>query len=125
MVDEWRTSRVTLEDIVGHAVTVASVPGGYFSRRVAQSASEAGIELLFTSEPDASLRLIDHCTVAGRFKIRPGMDASVVAAIATLSPLAVWRAWTAWNTKKVIKPFLGAAYPRLGEWIAAGGKPWT
>ena len=33
---EWTLSRHVLEDILGHAVDVASVPGGYYSRTVAQ-----------------------------------------------------------------------------------------
>ena len=51
MVSEWSRSRAMLEDILGHAVDVASVPGGYFSAVVARAAREAGIRVLFTSEP--------------------------------------------------------------------------
>src|SRR5262245_47304812 len=44
-------SRELLRDILGESVTVASVPGGYYGRAVAETAAEAGIRVLFNSEP--------------------------------------------------------------------------
>ena len=37
LLGEWSRSIATLSDILGKAVTVASVPGGYYSPRVAQT----------------------------------------------------------------------------------------
>ena len=51
MLAEWRTSCVLLADILGAAVTTASVPGGDMSRRTVAMAAKAGITRLFTSEP--------------------------------------------------------------------------
>src|SRR5262245_59030384 len=51
MRDEWSRSRHVLEDILGGAVILGSVPGGYYSRRVAAAAREAGLQAIFTSEP--------------------------------------------------------------------------
>ena len=51
MLAEWRTSCVLLADILGAAVTTASVPGGDMSRRTVAMAARAGIRCLFTSEP--------------------------------------------------------------------------
>ena len=56
MRHEWSESRQRLEDMLGHAVTVGSVPGGYFSRAVAEAAAEAGLQVLFTSEPTTRIR---------------------------------------------------------------------
>ena len=51
MLDEWTKSRSVLEDVLGHDVAIASLPGGYFSPTVAETAAEAGLRVLFTSEP--------------------------------------------------------------------------
>ena len=69
---EWSDSRDALEDLLGHPVTVASVPGGYFSAAVANAAADAGLRVLFTSEPTTKVSSHEDCTVIGRFTIRRG-----------------------------------------------------
>lgn len=118
MREEWRRSRCELEDVLGHDVRTASLPGGYFSSEVAVAAAESGVRVLFTSEPVVRPRLFGTCLVAGRLTVRPGRRAAAVAALSRGSTPAVWREWAAWNTKKLIKPVLGRAYPRLAAWIA-------
>lgn len=119
MRDEWAASRRVLEDIVGHDVDVASVPGGYFSRSVAKAAADAGIRILFTSEPVTSLDRIDGCLVAGRFTIRSGEASDASRQFVAMSGGARFRAWLDWNAKGLVKPILGPAYIRVSEWLAA------
>src|SRR5262249_17222467 len=69
MLDEWAKSRTVLEDVLGHAAPVASLPGGYFSSTVAETAAEAGIKVLFTSEPVTRPQRKNTCTIVGRFAI--------------------------------------------------------
>jgi hypothetical protein len=118
MRDEWTTSRRVLEDIVGHDVTVASVPGGYYSRAVARSARDAGLQLLFNSEPITSLKSEGDCTVAGRFTIRRGDRPAMSRRLLLPSPWARWSAWTTWNAKGLVKPLLGPAYMRVADLVA-------
>jgi len=118
MREEWTISRQVLEDIVGHGVTLASVPGGYYSKTVARSASEAGLQLLFNSEPVTSLKSEDGCTVAGRFTIRRGDRPEMSRRLLLPSPWARWCAWTAWNAKGLVKPILGPAYMRVADLVA-------
>ena len=119
MLREWGESRRALEDILGHDVTVASVPGGYFSPAVVASAREAGVRVLFTSEPETRVRRVAGCIVIGRFTVRRGCRPGFTAALANLEPVVRAREWTIWNTKKVAKGLLGVAYPRLSA------KPWA
>src|SRR5262245_44650718 len=56
MLSEWRDSLKALQDVLGKQVTVASVPGGYYSRVVGEAAAEAGVRILFNSEPTANVR---------------------------------------------------------------------
>lgn len=118
MVDEWRQSRAVLEDILGHAVTVASIPGGYFSPAVARSAQEAGIAVLFTSEPVTAIDA-DPITLVGRFTIRLGDRPDASMRLVSPAPWARGDAWLRWNAKGLVKPLLGPAYMRVADWVHA------
>jgi len=74
MLAEWTTSRKVLEDLLGHSVSISSLPGGYFSSTVAETAAEAGLTVLFTSEPVTRTSRSGPCTIVGRFAIRAGAD---------------------------------------------------
>ncbi len=117
MVREWEDSRKALADVLGEDVVVASVPGGYFSARVAEAARETGLHALFTSEPDTRVREISGRVVMGRFTVRAGCALDFAGRLGALERPALVREWARWNAKKTAKAFLGAAYPRLaGRW---------
>jgi peptidoglycan/xylan/chitin deacetylase (PgdA/CDA1 family) len=117
MRDEWIRSRCVLEDLLGHAVTVASVPGGYFSPLVARSAAESGIRYLFTSEPTTRRHTAHGCVLIGRFTIRAGSRPDFSKRVVSLPPPARLAAWASWNAKKVVKPLLGSTYGRVADWL--------
>jgi len=114
---EWTRSREVLEDTLGHAVTVASVPGGYFSAAVAQSAAESGIRFLFTSEPTTRMHTDGECVVAGRFTIRARCRPDMSKRVVSLDPSARLGAWASWNAKKLVKPLFGSTYGRVADWL--------
>jgi peptidoglycan/xylan/chitin deacetylase (PgdA/CDA1 family) len=116
---EWIRSREVLEDVLGHSVTVASLPGGYFSTDVAREAANAGVQLLFTSEPATTLRCVDGCVVAGRFTIRAGSRPDLAGAFVSPDSWARFSAWASWTAKGFLKPVLGSLYPRLTDWVLA------
>ncbi len=120
MRSEWSRSRQVLEDLLGHAVTVASVPGGYYSRPVADAARDAGVQTLFTSEPLTTTVDEGGCTVIGRFTIRRGDAPDLAQRLSSMAPWARYAAWTSWNAKGLIKPLLGPSYGRLADWVLAG-----
>src|SRR5215471_14863174 len=82
LLEEWNNSVAILSDIVGEQIDLASVPGGYYRRHVAETATEAGIRTLFTSEPRISSQVVNGCIVLGRFTIRQKVPPATVAAIA-------------------------------------------
>ena len=118
MQREWNVSRRALEDILGHDVTIASVPGGYYSKAVARSAGEAGLRLLFNSEPVTTRADERGCTVAGRFTIRRGDPPQMSRRLLLPAPWTRWSAWTKWNAKGLVKPLLGPAYVRVADLVA-------
>jgi peptidoglycan/xylan/chitin deacetylase (PgdA/CDA1 family) len=114
---EWSDSRQRLEDIVDHPVTVGSVPGGYFSRAVAEAAAYAGLRTLYTSQPTTRPSTVDGLRVVGRFTIRRGHAADMALRFASAAPWARCGAWLGWNAKALVKPVLGASYSRVADWI--------
>jgi hypothetical protein len=121
MRKEWSDSRQQREDILCHAVTVASIPGGYFSTHVARAAAAAGLQMLFTSEPTTRTSDIDGCALVGRFTIRRGDPPDMARRLAASSPWTRCGAWAGWNAKALVKPILGASYARIADWLLAPG----
>jgi peptidoglycan/xylan/chitin deacetylase (PgdA/CDA1 family) len=114
---EWSDSRKRLEDVLGHPVTAGSVPGGYFSRAVANAAADAGLMTLFTSEPTTKASIANGCRVIGRFTIRRGHSSRMARRFVSFAPWARCGAWIGWNAKALVKPVLGASYSRVADWI--------
>lgn len=107
---EWRDSIQALEAIVGKPCLTASVPGGYYARRVAGAAASAGLRLLFTSEPTRRIESVDGCAVLGRYSIQRGTAAVTAAALVRGDRAPRWRQYLLWNTKKLAKRLSGAQY---------------
>lgn len=119
---EWSQSRQALEDLLGHEVVAASVPGGYYSRRVARAARDAGLRVLFTSEPTSAVRNEGGLAVRGRFTIRRGHPPDTARRLLLPAPWARLGAWTSWNAKGLVKPLLGSSYMRVADWIHGGAQ---
>ena len=113
--DEWGHSVLVLSEILGEPVEVASVPGGYYSHRVAVAAARAGIKLLFNSEPVTRSRAVDGCLILGRFTAQRATPPGWSAAIVTGQWKLQIREYCFWNAKKVGKFLLG------GVWVPGKG----
>lgn len=110
---EWVTSTTMLSDILSEQVRVASVPGGYYSTRVAEAASLAGIQVLFTSEPITKCRYVDGCLVLGRYTVWKGMSFDTAAGLASGQLPPRLKQWLFWNTKKIAKALGGEYYLKI------------
>ncbi len=114
LLDEWQRSRAVLSEILGEPITTASVPGGFYSAKVARAAATAGIEVLFNSEPTTRLSAVDGCLVVGRYCVYRGMsDTDATCLIG--DPLRRWRQSASWNAKKIAKKIAGPAYKLLRQ----------
>ncbi len=102
-LDEWRRCREALGEILGEAPAGASVPGGFFTPVVAETAAEAGYAWLMTSEPEARVRTIAGIPVQGRYTIWGSTPASTAAAYARGARLQRARLWLEWNAKQRAK----------------------
>lgn len=117
IVDEWRTSIATLEDVIGGRIDIASVPGGCYSHTVAEAAAAAGVKTLFTSEPVCTTAFVNGCRIDGRFTIRQHSAPGLAARLVTRAPFSRWGMWAQWNAKAAIKPVLGPFYLRVADWL--------
>ena len=113
LVAEWRDSRDSLCDVVGRSVTIGAVPGGWFTRRVAEAANAAGLRTLFTSEPVTKPKLMESCMVLGRFAVVHNTPATRAASLLEGSRSSQSRAWLAWNAKKLAKSLPGPLWQHL------------
>ena len=110
MASEWGRSCGRLSELLGKPTTTASVPGGYYSRRVAQAAAAAGVTGLFTSEPVRGLWSVDRCTVVGRYAVHRGTEVAEVADVAAGMPLPWMRTNLFWTARKLAKAVAGERY---------------
>jgi peptidoglycan/xylan/chitin deacetylase (PgdA/CDA1 family) len=113
LLREWQRSVDILAGITGAPVRAASVPGGHYRAVVARMAAEAGLRVLFTSEPTARAREVDGCLVLGRYTVHRWTSAETVAAVAKGSRLPPLRQAVLWNAKKLTKAACGATYVRI------------
>lgn len=126
LVGEWGDSVAHLAGIIGEAVYCASVPGGFVSRDVCETAARAGLRLLFTSEPSTRVTRVGDMQVVGRFAVRGNMSAGQAVALARAERVPHAGQWLRWNGLKPVKAALGDAYPRarglmLGRKAASAG----
>lgn len=113
LVGEWRRSRALLGEILGEEPDVASVPGGFLSARVIESAAIAGLRVLMTSEPSRRVRWFGDLAALGRFAIWSSTPPSRAAAYAACSRRARAQLWVEWRAKHATKRVSPAAYQAL------------
>ncbi|MBK8313130.1 MAG: polysaccharide deacetylase family protein [Acidobacteria bacterium] len=120
MKREWSESAKALSEILEERVLMASLPGGQYSRRVAQAAAAAGIKVLFTSEPVVRIDNVDGCLVIGRYSIQRWMPPAVAAGLASGLPTPRFKQWAWWEIKKATKAVGGETYLKLREILSIG-----
>ena len=110
LTEEWSRSVKMLSDILGEQVDSASVPGGYYSERVGETAAAAGIRVLFNSEPTTQIKSVRGCLIVGRYNVFRGMTPGLSGDLVSSHPEARIRQWLYWNIKKIAKSVAGRHY---------------
>lgn len=118
LLQEWRGSRDSLEQLLGEPVITASVPGGDISEQVMASAAEAGFQYLFTSEPSVTPGRVDGCAILGRFVVKRSTSA---ARVGRLARLRGWgQAMLVRRVKSGARLLLPGLYRRYVSHVTAG-----
>ncbi len=120
ILDEWQRSVAILSDILGEPVVTGSVPGGYYTRPVAEAGARTGLKLLFTSAPTARCHTVDGCWVVGRYTLRRWTTAATAAALADGRWLPRVSQWLVYRSLSLMRTIAGDHYTRLRErfWAA-------
>jgi peptidoglycan/xylan/chitin deacetylase (PgdA/CDA1 family) len=113
LIDEWERSVGRLQDILGQAVLTGSVPGGFYTRPVAETAAKAGLKALFISAPTTLCRTIDGCLVLGRYTLRRWSTSATAAAIAAGAPLPRASQWMLYTALNLARTVAGERYTQL------------
>ena len=116
IVNEWKTSKTLLEEIVGHEVTVASVPGGAVSKDVIKAAAEVGIKTLYTSEPTTEVRIEYGIEVIGRFTVSKDITMEFFDKIVSDKNYRV-QLQKRYKRLLLVKKFLGSNYNRFKQLV--------
>jgi peptidoglycan/xylan/chitin deacetylase (PgdA/CDA1 family) len=115
---EWSASVNLLSDLLGEQVDLASIPGGQYSRQVAEAAAQAGVRALFTSEPTIECEEFAGCLTLGRYATKRWTSAETAAAIASGKIVPRAKQTLLWQAKKMTKAFGGEYYLKFREALA-------
>jgi peptidoglycan/xylan/chitin deacetylase (PgdA/CDA1 family) len=107
---QWCDSKDRLQQLLGERVVVASIPGGFYTHRVAKAAAAAGYRSLFTSEPTTHAHVVNGCRILGRYALWHDTSAADAVALATGTGALRQRQWVSWNLKKPLKRWARPAY---------------
>jgi peptidoglycan/xylan/chitin deacetylase (PgdA/CDA1 family) len=122
---EWKESVETLADVLGRHPAVASIPGGAYSSTVAETAGEAGIRVLFTSEPTDRPWRVGRVLCLGRYTLWRGMTPEAALEFAEGRGMGRVRQRMAWEAKKFLKRVSGPSYRALRRRLLSTGSPVT
>ncbi len=125
LLREWRDSREILSRILQEPVTTASVADGYYSRKVGRAAAAAGLRVLFTSEPRATVAKVDGCLILGRYSVQSRTPAAVSGAIAARHCWPRWRQAILWQARKPVKALTGESYFTLRRLLISSAARWS
>jgi peptidoglycan/xylan/chitin deacetylase (PgdA/CDA1 family) len=116
---EWSASVQALEEILGATVDTASVPGGFYSTRVAEFARQAGIRVLFNSEPSVRVVRNGDFAICGRFGLQRDSPPERARLFAMRDRATLAREAAFWNAKKLLKRAGGEQWLAFRRWWLA------
>lgn len=119
---EWKESVRVLSECIGTQVISASIPAGYYSRRVAELAAASGIKFLFNSEPVSGAEGVGDCLVLGRYTIQQQVSATTAARIASGDWRPRFEQYVSWNSRKIAKRLGGTYYVALRKRLLNSGR---
>lgn len=114
---EWKTSINIISDILGHKITIASIPTGYSTNYVISAAHKAGITDLYTSKPGSVLNHKPSSPrLLGRYVIHENTSVEHIIRIISSKSYRL-RLYCKWALLNVIKKILGKSYSKVKDII--------
>lgn len=116
LFDDWRQSVEVLNRILGHPISIASLPNGFCSNNMIMILAQLGIKEIYTSEPFESIKQKNGAEIYGRYGIKDGMSANVVLKIA-FNKFMKLKIGVRKTALKFLKIIMGDSYVSIREKI--------
>ena len=113
MRHEWRQSRKVLQDLLGHEINVASVPGGDCDNATIEEASAAGLTQLYTSEQVTRPWVHSGATCYGRLMMLNSTSPRCLQRWLTYPRVGILPERALRFTKTSVKKLMGPMYVSL------------
>lgn len=122
--EELAGAQKKLADLVGHAITAVSMPGGRYNDRVLEACAAAGYKDVFTSDPVTEVRQEFGVRVFGRYNVRHTLSAEGLVRLLDPDSGALKREQWSSHAKRFVRNAMGDdSYHRLWSLISRAKRP--
>lgn len=112
IVEEWRYSKMLLDDILPAETKIASIPNGYSSKEVLRAMRDNGLTVLYTSEPVTKIRHYMNAQVIGRYAVTCNTTVDMLINLISSRGVRI-RLAVRYKSLGILKRLLGDTYPKL------------
>ena len=116
IMNEWLISLKKLNDILGHKVSIASIPNGYESKLVLKYAEQVGIKDLYTSKPTTQLFRYKKMRIHGRYVVLSNTGVDGIMGICNSKAYRMKQYWK-WVILSILKLILGDKYENAKQFF--------
>jgi len=109
---EWKSSKKIIENILNKKVNIASIPSGFFNKKVVKIMSEIGIHNIYTSIPQNKKIEYEKIKLFGRFAIQNFDNNSLVTEIINSNKTRL-KIFIRWYILNILRTILGDSYFKL------------
>jgi len=106
---EWQLSSQVLNDILGEREYVASIPNGYVSKEILDTAIQYGFNTIYTSQPTTNIKTYKNSSLIGRYVILDDMSTEDVLRMVSSKGCQLKMA-AKWHLLNIVKGILGTSY---------------
>jgi len=113
---EWSNSVNILNEIISSKITMASIPGGFYSELSRIALKKNGVSMIFTSIPLKKIKYnSDKQSIIGRFTIKKTTKSKVVMELLKNNSLRQIHELVMWESLAFIRSVLGPYYYQIRE----------
>lgn len=109
---EWNTSVSILKDIIQSPIIVASIPSGFCSEMVVNTAIKSGIRVLYTSKPTDVVSMVGDVVLVGRYVVHCNTTLNIICKIIS-SRMYRMCLLLKWSLISIAKSLLGSHYNQI------------
>lgn len=110
--EEWQESVSFLNNLLGVNVEYASIPNGYQSNNVLNSANQCGLRYLYTSTPTTKRKKMGDMIVIGRYVVLQGFSSNDVIKVISKPGYRTYL-YLRWSVLNLLHHILGTKYESI------------